>query len=274
MAPNSFLEIKGPNGSTAVAGRQARYDGALGARAMHALQNYSKDELEYDGNAYAFSSTYHDGQLKLFTHHITAPSALDSQPECRWPECRRPEYHMTQLGAWSVTNDIDDFRHGATAFRNARDLAKQYRDRFIQSANTRASQARTAAARADTTELKKYKIPTHHEHMDPAHHITLQKANSEPQHIADASPYDLEDADEAPIAPRYPRTEDNSQGPSPEASQEPVALGDDPSMSIVSSFTSGFGGSKRSRQPLSLPSQSSGNRGRKLGRGRLQPYEL
>ncbi|KAH7137578.1 hypothetical protein EDB81DRAFT_844130 [Dactylonectria macrodidyma] len=68
MAPNLFMEVKGPDGSAAVATRQARYDGALGARAMHALQNYGKEEPEYDSNAYSFSSTYHDGTLKLFAH--------------------------------------------------------------------------------------------------------------------------------------------------------------------------------------------------------------
>lgn len=70
-----------------MAALQTRYDGALGALAMLALQNYGKDELEDDINANAFSSTYYDGALKLYTHHITAPSALD----------RRPEYHMTQI---------------------------------------------------------------------------------------------------------------------------------------------------------------------------------
>ncbi|KMU75350.1 hypothetical protein CISG_04769 [Coccidioides immitis RMSCC 3703] len=43
MAPN-FLEAKGPDGSLAVATRQACYDGALGARGMHSLQSYRQDE--------------------------------------------------------------------------------------------------------------------------------------------------------------------------------------------------------------------------------------
>ncbi len=37
MAPNFFLETKGPDGSAAVAKRQACYNGALGARGMHSL---------------------------------------------------------------------------------------------------------------------------------------------------------------------------------------------------------------------------------------------
>ncbi|TFB01190.1 hypothetical protein CCMA1212_007032 [Trichoderma ghanense] len=233
LAPNLFLEIKGPNGSTAVAARQARYDGALGARAMHALQNYGKGELEFDGNAYAFSSTYHDGTLKIYTHHITAPSAPDL----------RPEYHMTQVNTWAMTGNIDDFCRGATAFRNARDLAKQHRDRFIQGANTRASQARTAAAKADI-------IATEATIATQADTALLKKGQISRHHAGNGSHYPCTGDD-----PQEP-----SPGASPRASREP---GDDPSMSFNSSFTSGFSGSKRSRQSLSPPSRSSGSRGSK-----------
>ncbi|EFW14297.1 hypothetical protein D8B26_007044 [Coccidioides posadasii str. Silveira] len=66
MAPNFFLEAKGPDGSLAVATRQACYDGALGARGMHSLQTYRQDKLTYDNNAYTITSTYHGGQLKLY----------------------------------------------------------------------------------------------------------------------------------------------------------------------------------------------------------------
>ncbi|KAL7957008.1 hypothetical protein V8C34DRAFT_325644 [Trichoderma compactum] len=233
----------------AVAVRQARYDGAIGARGMHALQNYGKDEPEYDSNAYVFSSTYHNGLLKLFAHHMTAPLVPDGQPD----------YHMTQVGAWAMTGDIDDFRRGATAFRNARDLAKQHRDGFIQSANAGASQARRAAAQADADEPNEDDTPTPRDDVDPAQGIALQDADGQlQQHIADASWYDSEDAGEAPVL-LVPRTEDDSQEAGPDASQP----GDDPSMSFASSFTSGFSSSKRSRQSLSPPSQSSGSRGSK-----------
>ncbi|KAG5802782.1 hypothetical protein H9Q74_013602 [Fusarium xylarioides] len=131
MAPNLSMEVKGPDGNAAIATRQARYDGALGARAIHALQNYGKEKPEYDGNAHAFSSIYHDGQLKLYAHHVTAPTTPEG----------RPEYHMTQVDTWGMTGNIDSFRRGATAFRNARDLAKRHRDHFIQEAGARASQA-------------------------------------------------------------------------------------------------------------------------------------
>ncbi|KAB5511381.1 hypothetical protein GE09DRAFT_690409 [Coniochaeta sp. 2T2.1] len=47
---------------------------------------------------------------------------------------------MTQLDGWQMTGNIDTFRRGATAFRNARDLAQEHRDQSIETANTRARQ--------------------------------------------------------------------------------------------------------------------------------------
>ncbi|KAK8859538.1 Ribonuclease H-like protein [Apiospora arundinis] len=130
VAPNFYLEAKGPKGGADVARRQACYDGAHGARAMHSLQNYGQDEVAYNNNASTFSSTYHagTGTLALFSHHITAPAA----------EEERPNYHMTQLKAYALTSDFDTFRGGLAAFRNLRDLAQEDRDGIIQEANGRA----------------------------------------------------------------------------------------------------------------------------------------
>jgi hypothetical protein len=128
MAPNFFMEVKGPDGNAAVAARQVLYDGAVGARGMHSLQTYGQAEPTYDGNAYTYSATYHRPTLQLYEHHITAPTTPGGQPEY---------HHMTQLDGWVMTSNIYSFRRGATAFRNLRDLAKQHRDGFIQAANTK-----------------------------------------------------------------------------------------------------------------------------------------
>ncbi|KAK0655281.1 hypothetical protein B0T16DRAFT_8588 [Cercophora newfieldiana] len=138
MAPNFFVEVKGPYGAPAVATLQARYDGAIGARAMHSLQNYGEDKPVYDGKAYTFSSTYHagTGTLQLYAHHPNAPTTPGG----------RPEYHMTQVDTWGMTGNMDSFRRGATAARNARDLAKQHRDSFIQAANVRVPQPDTQSS--------------------------------------------------------------------------------------------------------------------------------
>ncbi|QVM08520.1 hypothetical protein D8B26_003209 [Coccidioides posadasii str. Silveira] len=132
-APNFFLEAKGPDGSLAVATRQACYYGALGARGMHSLQMYRQDKLIYDNNAYTITSTYHGGQLKLYATHLAEP---------RGPGCR-PEYIMTQLGSFSLTDTYDTFRQGLAAYRNARDWTKEMRDEFIAVANKQLSDAQS-----------------------------------------------------------------------------------------------------------------------------------
>ncbi|EEH19029.2 hypothetical protein PABG_01348 [Paracoccidioides brasiliensis Pb03] len=127
MVPNFFLEAKGPDGSLAVATRQACYDGALGARGMHALQSYQQDGSTYDNNAYTLTLTYHGGTLKLYTTHLIKPEGPG----------RRPEYIMAQLNTWGMTGNLETFRQGACAYRNARDWAKEKRDEFIRTTNER-----------------------------------------------------------------------------------------------------------------------------------------
>ncbi|RFU24503.1 hypothetical protein B7463_g11836, partial [Scytalidium lignicola] len=124
--PTFFLETKAPSGGADVAKRQACYDGAFGARAMHNLQSYGKGGPVYDGNAYTITSTYHagTGTLQMYTTHLTQGKDADSS-----------EYHMTQVKAWALTSDPDTFRQGAMAFRNARDWARGHRDKFIAAAN-------------------------------------------------------------------------------------------------------------------------------------------
>ena len=134
VAPNFFLEAKAPSGGADVALRQALHDGAIGARAMHALQSYGAEEPAF-GKAYTYSPTYYDGQLKVYAHHPTAPTTAGG----------RLEYHMTQLDSYAMTGRREKFIEGATAFRNARDLAQRHRDSFIQTANARARQSNVEA---------------------------------------------------------------------------------------------------------------------------------
>ncbi|QIW98378.1 hypothetical protein AMS68_003896 [Peltaster fructicola] len=123
-APNYFLEVKGPSGRGDVLQRQATYAGAIGARAMHHLQNYGT-EPSYDGNAYSTTATYFAGQgiLRLYATH-PRKSAGGSI-----------EYHTTVVDTYVLVHTSDAFRQGVAAFRNARDLSKEHRDRFINEAN-------------------------------------------------------------------------------------------------------------------------------------------
>ncbi|OAQ60166.1 hypothetical protein VFPPC_10596 [Pochonia chlamydosporia 170] len=235
VSPNFFLEVKGPDGNASVAQRQACYDGAYGARAMHALQSYRTAERAYDQNAYTLSSTYHDGQLKLFAHHVTGPTTIGG----------RPQYHMTPLKSFSMTNTRETFIEGATAFRNARSLAKTYRDAFIQATNIR-TRPGTPNPQGNEENWKD---------ADDA----LQG------HIADACKSTSTDGKESNEALQSPQTDDGSPNPS----QASTVLGkEDPSLSFATSFTSSFtsdkpsSGPKRARQ-LSSPNNSWGLRSSK-----------
>ncbi|XP_044722090.1 uncharacterized protein HRG_05005 [Hirsutella rhossiliensis] len=139
VAPNFFLE--------------ACYDGAYGARIMQDLQKYGEAEPIYDGNAYTYSSTYYagTGTLQLYAHHATAPSTVEG----------RPEYHMTQIDTWGMTGNVDAFRRGATAFRNARYVANRHRNAFIRTANARAAQA-ARLVQEDITEAPGQGRPEYH----------------------------------------------------------------------------------------------------------------
>ena len=149
VAPNFFVEAKAPRGGADVAKRQACLDGAVGARAMHSLYNYGEVEPIYDGNAHSFSATYHDGTLKMYAHHMTAPTA----------EGGLPEYHMTQIDTWGMTGNIETFKRGAAAFRNARDIAQQRRETLIQAANMRVMQAATTKNTNKANEHDKSYVP-------------------------------------------------------------------------------------------------------------------
>ncbi|KAI0201878.1 hypothetical protein F4808DRAFT_469180 [Astrocystis sublimbata] len=138
FVPNFFLNVKGPKGSPEVAENQACYNGALGARGLNSLQAYSDPDLDSSNKAYTLTSIYQKGFLKIYASYLL-PRAD--------PGMRR-EYAMMQVKAYALTSDIDAFRIGVSAYRNARDWAKQKRDEAIQRANE------TVLRLAETREVK------------------------------------------------------------------------------------------------------------------------
>ncbi|PLB46543.1 hypothetical protein P170DRAFT_448394 [Aspergillus steynii IBT 23096] len=132
VAPNLFVEMKGNEGSVPAVHRQACYDGALGARSMHSLQQYGNETGldRYDNNAYTLEFTYHTGTLGMYVTHPTRPR-LQGDPG------RQTDYVMTKIGKWALDGDSETYKHGSITFRNARDLAQEYRDEFIKRANER-----------------------------------------------------------------------------------------------------------------------------------------
>ena len=129
--PNFFTEVKGPDGSGAVAKRQACYDGVVGERGIDEFRAFGVDKSEtvYNNNSYTITSTYHSatGTLQIYTIHSTKPTDPDSSPE----------YYMTQLNSFAMTGTAGRFREGASAFRNARDWAEERRNEIITTANGR-----------------------------------------------------------------------------------------------------------------------------------------
>lgn len=218
VAPNFFLETKAPSGGADVGLRQALHNGAIGARAIHTLQNYGAEEPPFDGNAYSYSSTYHDGTLKLYAHHVTSPTVPGG----------RPEYHMTQVRGFAMTSDRETFVQGATAFRNARDLAQMYRDNFIQAANAKARQSDVEAPpEAEIPVSVEHSEESTEEFVDCEDYPRSQAVGTED----DTVPGDVE---EAPALPQYLYTVDE------EPSQESTSLGAKPAISFATSFASSF----------------------------------
>ncbi|KAI9803830.1 MAG: hypothetical protein M1825_001710 [Sarcosagium campestre] len=127
MLPNFLLAAKGPGGDLTVAERQAVYDGALAAKGMESLRAHGQNKPVQDNEAHTISSIYHGGQLKMYACHTAQPANSGG----------RPHHYMTQLNTWGMTGNAKTFREGAAAYRNARDWAKEERDRLIQQANER-----------------------------------------------------------------------------------------------------------------------------------------
>ncbi|KAI9721653.1 MAG: hypothetical protein M1828_005020 [Chrysothrix sp. TS-e1954] len=132
--PNFFMEAKGPGGVPLICQRQAAYDGALGARGIHAMRQYVDESDALDHNAYTITSTLVCGGgeciLTIFVCYVTHGRIGDrSQP---------PKIQMTKLRRYDLCDSQEAFVEGVTALRNARDLAYDMRIRLIAAANTAA----------------------------------------------------------------------------------------------------------------------------------------
>ncbi|KAM3511646.1 hypothetical protein MY11210_004730 [Beauveria gryllotalpidicola] len=160
IVPNWFVEARVRSANTDACKRQICYASAYGARAMHALQNYgrSPDEKVYDGNAYTYSAVYvvESRCLEIFAHHIAR--AANGQEQ----------YFMTRVCEFNMTESRTSFRKGTNAFRNARDVAREYRDAFIKEANDRAAEQRSRLA-AEQRRVEKGHSETIQDETDNSH---------------------------------------------------------------------------------------------------------
>ncbi|KAF2241886.1 hypothetical protein BU26DRAFT_468666, partial [Trematosphaeria pertusa] len=123
-APNFFLAAKGPNGTQAVAINQAVYDGATGARAIAALENFAGTP-SMDGNIKAISSALVGGSLYIYGVHLAPPMNNRSSIT----------YIVQQLDAYCLTGNLENCRRGLTIFRNAIDWTGELHSAAIAKAN-------------------------------------------------------------------------------------------------------------------------------------------
>lgn len=143
LLPNFFTEVKGPDGKASEMKLQATYDAAHGARAMLEIQSYGQYGYNYDGNAYTFASTYHSGTgtLQMYSMHPTEPTEPGG----------RPQYHMSQLRCFAITDTKTTHLDGLRAYRNGRDLAEEYRTGAIARANEKAREIQHGTAATSVT---------------------------------------------------------------------------------------------------------------------------
>jgi hypothetical protein len=125
ILPNHFLAAKGPDGTAAVAVRQATYDAYFGARGMQDIHDYGRAEPQFDNKAYTFSHIYSNGQLQLFTSHAVEPNTAGG----------RPSYYMNLIRSFSMRDTPATWREGATHYRNSLDMAEEFRNEGIRGAN-------------------------------------------------------------------------------------------------------------------------------------------
>ena len=122
--PNFFLE--GVEKEWDVAKRRGCYCGTLGARGVYKLRSYVDPDTALDNKAYTIVATFHkEGSLKLFTIH---PTQFRNDVIA---------YHMTVLGTFIMTDELESFRKGVRALRNARNWAMEQRENLANTANAR-----------------------------------------------------------------------------------------------------------------------------------------
>ncbi|PYI11457.1 hypothetical protein BO78DRAFT_413920 [Aspergillus sclerotiicarbonarius CBS 121057] len=117
--PNFFLYNRFKQADRFAGTCAALHCGALGARAMHELQCYRKAK-SYDLMAYSFVAV-------LLTEHMTIYAIHPIQSQA--PD-RERDYQMTQIHSFRF-DDLDVFKDGIAAFRNIREHARFWRERFM-----------------------------------------------------------------------------------------------------------------------------------------------
>lgn len=155
VCPNLIVHVKGPAGSQETAHVQAVYDGALAARGMEALWIFGRgsgEDLNGDADgageaaggqphiARTLTCTFAAGVLRIYAVHLRLCTGTLDSP------LHNVEYITSPVGAWVMDYSLEDFRRGATAYRNAIEWARAQRDKVIDRANCRVAEAPPASS--------------------------------------------------------------------------------------------------------------------------------
>lgn len=143
VVPNFFGVFRGRKPAASEVELIARYSGAIGARGIHKLRSFGVEDLAtvYDNKAYTISATYYEGLLTLYAHRLIAPSVPGG----------RDRYRMTRIRRFDLEDNPGAFRKGVEALQNAREWAKEKREKLVAAANARA-QTTTRTQDADDGE--------------------------------------------------------------------------------------------------------------------------
>ncbi|PWY70905.1 hypothetical protein BO70DRAFT_432002 [Aspergillus heteromorphus CBS 117.55] len=129
VVPNFFASLKIFDNQEDVGRQQLTHFGAIGARAIRALQYHHRNEA-YDGCAYSFGLLVVHDEISLYAIH-----ARDLQNGIPG---RSTGYVMTELYKFCYSNYNDagnaEFQDGIRAVRNLRDYARDCREYFLHQA--------------------------------------------------------------------------------------------------------------------------------------------
>ncbi|KAN0101624.1 hypothetical protein V8E51_012134 [Hyaloscypha variabilis] len=125
ILPNFSIEAKGPDGSPAVAKRQAAINAHNGARAMNFIRKFGTVSDTDDETARSFAVTFVDGTVKYYASHQVKTAS------------GQVEYLLTPLGARVSTNSLSDRKKSKDELNNLAGLAHKMRVEAIELANAR-----------------------------------------------------------------------------------------------------------------------------------------
>ncbi|KAI3063684.1 hypothetical protein CBS147353_9000 [Aspergillus niger] len=132
ILPNFFLYNLLKHNDQFAGARAALHSGALGARALRELEQYTKGNIPFDRRAHTFVAVLATTHMTIYAIHPISP------PE---REQREMDFQMTAIKAFRFDDSLDEgqlverYKDGISALRNLREEAHRYRQMLIRQAN-------------------------------------------------------------------------------------------------------------------------------------------